>query len=70
MRPAPWEALRLPAEAHEGEPSRALDLETIIAGRWFNRVGIVALVFAVSFFLHFAPLAPIHMTKLISFFST
>ena len=31
-----------------------LDLETRIAGRWFNRIGIVALLIAVSYFLKFA----------------
>ncbi|HWZ98768.1 MAG TPA: DUF2339 domain-containing protein [Candidatus Dormibacteraeota bacterium] len=30
------------------------DLETVIAGRWFNRIGIVALLFAVSYFLKLA----------------
>jgi uncharacterized membrane protein len=30
------------------------DLETVIAGRWFNRVGIVALLIAVSYFLKLA----------------
>ena len=34
--------------------SAALDLESLIAGRWFNRVGIVALLFAVSYFLKLA----------------
>ena len=31
-----------------------LDLESIIAGRWFNRIGIVALLIAVSYFLKLA----------------
>src|SRR5579859_6494298 len=30
------------------------DLETVIAGRWFNRIGIVALLIAVSYFLKLA----------------
>lgn len=30
------------------------DLETLIAGRWLNRVGIIALLLAVSFFLKYA----------------
>lgn len=34
--------------------SAPLDLESLIAGRWFNRVGIVALLFAVSYFLKLA----------------
>ncbi len=54
VRPAPWDGLQLPSHAREGEPSSTLDLETMIAGRWLNRVGIVALVFAVSFFLKYA----------------
>jgi len=29
-------------------------METVIAGRWFNRIGIVALLFAVSYFLKLA----------------
>ena len=38
------------------EPNRStpLDLETLIAGRWFNRIGIVALLVAVSYFLKLA----------------
>jgi uncharacterized membrane protein len=31
-----------------------LDLETMIAGRWLNRVGLLALLFAVSFFIKYA----------------
>jgi len=31
-----------------------LDLESVIAGKWFNRVGIVALLIAVSYFLKLA----------------
>ena len=34
--------------------SAPLDLETRIAGRWLNRVGIVALLLAVTFFLKYA----------------
>ncbi|HLK05364.1 MAG TPA: DUF2339 domain-containing protein [Candidatus Acidoferrum sp.] len=30
------------------------DLETVIAGRWFNRIGIVALLIAVAYFLKLA----------------
>lgn len=30
------------------------DLETVIAGRWFNRIGIVALLIAVTYFLKLA----------------
>ncbi len=35
------------------QPSHA-DLETLIGGRWFNRIGIIALLFAVSYFLKLA----------------
>jgi uncharacterized membrane protein len=32
----------------------SIDLETLIAGRWLNRIGILALIIAVSFFLKYA----------------
>jgi len=35
------------------QPS-ASDLETLIGGRWFNRIGIIALLFAISYFLKLA----------------
>src|SRR5208283_893743 len=35
------------------QPSHA-DLEALIGGRWFNRIGIIALHFAVSYFLKLA----------------
>ena len=35
------------------EPTSA-DLEALIGGRWFNRIGIIALLFAVSYFLKLA----------------
>jgi uncharacterized membrane protein len=35
------------------EPS-ANDLEALIGGRWFNRIGIIALLFAISYFLKLA----------------
>jgi uncharacterized membrane protein len=35
------------------EPTAA-DLEALIGGRWFNRIGIIALLFAVSYFLKLA----------------
>ncbi len=38
----------------QAKKSTPLDLETLIAGRWFNRIGIVALLFAVSYFLKLA----------------
>lgn len=35
-------------------PPRSIDWETLIAGRWMNIVGILALILAVSFFLKYA----------------
>jgi uncharacterized membrane protein len=43
---------RLPAPP--AKPPSLPDLETLIAGRWLNRVGILALLLAVSFFLKYA----------------
>jgi len=43
---APVEPAPPPAPA-----TRRIDIESIIAGRWLNRVGIVALLLAVGFFL-------------------
>jgi uncharacterized membrane protein len=43
-----------PLHAAPDKPSSALDLETLIAGRWLNRIGILALLLAVSFFLKYA----------------
>jgi uncharacterized membrane protein len=54
LRPAPWETLQPPPLAAGTKPSSQLDLETVIAGRWLNRIGILALIFAVSFFLKYA----------------
>ena len=34
--------------------SAGQDMETVIAGRWFNRIGIVALLIAISYFLKLA----------------
>ena len=36
------------------EKSAPLDMESLIAGKWFNRIGIVAILFAVSYFLKLA----------------
>ena len=46
-------------EIHPPAPPRqattgGLDLESIIAGRWLNRIGIVALLLATAFFLKYA----------------
>ncbi len=34
-------------------PRAKLDLETLIAGRWLNRIGVIALLLAVGFFLKY-----------------
>src|SRR5439155_16462010 len=41
-----------PPPLHTSLPrdSDSTDLETVIAGRWFNRIGIVALLVAISYF--------------------
>src|SRR5438552_2418966 len=39
---------------HGTKRTSPLDLESVIAGRWFNRVGIVALLISVSYFLKLA----------------
>src|SRR5882757_1758374 len=45
-----------PPPLHTSLPrdSDSTDLETVIAGRWFNRIGIVALLVAISYFLKLA----------------
>jgi uncharacterized membrane protein len=45
-------SLALPKSSRD-EPSAA-DLEALIGGRWFNRIGIIAILFAVSYFLKLA----------------
>jgi uncharacterized membrane protein len=42
-----------PGAAAALRPGRARDLEALIAGRWLNYLGVLALLFAVSFFLKF-----------------
>lgn len=52
----PRELASLPPHAMS-QPSKepsADDLEALIGGRWFNRIGIIALLFAVSYFLKLA----------------
>lgn len=44
----------MPAGQEPATQKSYLDLETLIAGRWLNRVGILALLFAVSFFIKYA----------------
>jgi uncharacterized membrane protein len=43
-----------PQPASSAPHRSSLDLEALIAGRWMNYVGIVALLFAVAFFLKYA----------------
>ncbi|GAC1634830.1 MAG: hypothetical protein NVS9B14_11320 [Candidatus Acidiferrum sp.] len=45
-----------PPPLHTSIPrdSESADLETVIAGRWFSRIGIVAILIAVSYFLKLA----------------
>jgi len=47
----PRPAATVPPIPNESSPS---DLEALIGGRWFNRIGIIALLFAVSYFLKLA----------------
>ncbi len=47
-------AARVEARPPSAPATRGVDLESIIAGRWLNRVGIVALLLAVAFFLKYA----------------
>jgi uncharacterized membrane protein len=56
VSPAPTFAGFAPPPLHTSldKDSDSGDLETVIAGRWFNRVGIVALLIAVSYFLKLA----------------
>src|SRR5712692_481430 len=43
-----------PLHSARAKGSSTLDLETLIGGRWLNRIGIVALIGAVTFFLKYA----------------
>jgi uncharacterized membrane protein len=43
-----------PLHRSQSKSSSALDLETLIGGRWFNRIGIIALIGAVTYFLKYA----------------
>jgi uncharacterized membrane protein len=43
-----------PLHSSQPKSSSSLDLETLIGGRWFNRIGIVAIIGAVSYFLKYA----------------
>jgi uncharacterized membrane protein len=52
-RPTPSPVLEVPPP-RLSPPPKSIDWETLIAGRWMNIVGIVALILAVSFFLKYA----------------
>jgi len=53
--PIPAASPPRPAESVQSKPrSTGPDMEQLIAGRWLNRIGIVALLLAVSFFLKYA----------------
>lgn len=43
-----------PLQTSRPKSSSNLDLETLIGGRWLNRIGIVAIIGAVTFFLKYA----------------
>ncbi len=43
-----------PLHRSQTKSSSALDLETLIGGRWFNRIGIIALIGSVTYFLKYA----------------
>ena len=43
-----------PLHSSQYKTTSALDLETLIGGRWMNRIGIVAIIGAVAFFLKYA----------------
>ena len=43
-----------PLHSSKPKSSTSLDLETLIGGRWLNRIGIVAIIGAVTFFLKYA----------------
>lgn len=55
-RPAPKNppAAALPPSVRPAREVSGLDLESLIAGRWLNRIGIVSLLLAVAFFLKYA----------------
>jgi uncharacterized membrane protein len=43
-----------PFHAAQAKTGSTLDMETLIGGRWLNRIGIVAIIAAVTFFLKYA----------------
>jgi uncharacterized membrane protein len=52
--PTPVPAARPAAARSAAARSENLDLETRVAGRWLNRVGLIAVVIGVAFFLKYA----------------
>jgi uncharacterized membrane protein len=54
VQPRPPVFAAPPLHAPSAKDSSPLDLEALVGGRWLNRIGIVALISAVSFFLKFA----------------
>jgi uncharacterized membrane protein len=54
VRPAGLALRPAPAVGTVSKEPSASDLEALIGGRWFNRIGIIALLFAVSYFLKLA----------------
>jgi uncharacterized membrane protein len=52
--PPPHAPQSLPAFAGAHKEPSSSDLEELIGGRWFNRIGIIAILFAVSYFLKLA----------------
>jgi uncharacterized membrane protein len=57
MRTVPLAPPTIPArepEKFSAEPAAAPDFENVVAGKWLNYVGIVALLFATAFFIKYA----------------
>ncbi|HKW64858.1 MAG TPA: DUF2339 domain-containing protein [Candidatus Acidoferrum sp.] len=54
LSPQPNVLAAPPLHASQPKSSSMLDWETIIGGRWLNRIGIVALIGATTFFLKYA----------------
>jgi uncharacterized membrane protein len=54
VEPGPPAALGRPVTAAALEPRRSFDWETVIAGQWLNRVGLLAVAIGVSYFLKYA----------------
>jgi uncharacterized membrane protein len=54
--PPPQASVFAAPPLHSSQPktSSTLDLETLIGGRWMNRIGIIAIIGAVTFFLKYA----------------